>query len=478
MFGLSKSFYAKIFLLFIVTTLALYGINQLLIGQIGRSEMRKVFSERQINEHLRWGKKFTASLTDNELEKDLLKAMHVVQSNEIHIFTATPETGKIIKRIDFLIPEQFQNIKIQNLSSLDGTPDIQTALINFDGEEWNAVKLTTPKKVIVSLVNSQAADRHMEEFMLVRMRTIKQIFPFAMAMSLLAAFFAARKILAPIKRIQTSLREVDTRDLATRVPYRGEDNEFREFINVFNSMLERIERGFLQASRFSSDAAHELRTPLTIMQGYVERAINETESGSKIQMQLRMISDEIDRLSSITQKLLLLAQADALQLKIDFQIINASDMLEEIREDISLLDPPLNIRGVIQKQLLFETDRALFQQLLNNLLTNAVKYNTPNGWLDLAAWSADDKLHIRLSNPTESIDNDFAGKAFDRFSRGDSSHNRRIDGTGLGLSLCREIALAHNGKLTFDIFDQRIVTVEFTAPLKQTGKFVYKQITQ
>ena len=107
MFGLSKSFYAKIFLLFIVTTLALYGINQLLIGQIGRSEMRKVFSELQINEHLRWGKKFTASLTDNELEKDLLKAMHVVQFNEKHIFTVTPETGKIIKRIDFLIPEQF-----------------------------------------------------------------------------------------------------------------------------------------------------------------------------------------------------------------------------------------------------------------------------------------------------------------------------------------------------------------------------------
>ncbi len=96
------------------------------------------------------------------------------------------------------------------------------------------------------------------------------------------------------------------------------------------------------------------------MQGYVERAINETESGSKIRLQLRMISDEIDRLSSITQKLLLLAQADALQLKIDFQIINASDMLEEIREDISLLDPPLNIHGAIQKQLLFDTDRALF----------------------------------------------------------------------------------------------------------------------
>ena len=75
------------------------------------------------------------------------------------------------------------------------------------------------------------------------------------------------------------------------------------------------------------------------------------------------------------------------------------------------------------------------------------------------------------------MDTDFASKAFDRFSRGDGSHSRRIDGTGLGLSICREIALAHGGELSFDIFDHTIVTVELTAPLKQSSKFVHKQIT-
>jgi signal transduction histidine kinase len=308
----------------------------------------------------------------------------------------------------------------------------------------------------------------MEDFLEVRMRTIKQIFPFSLAMSILAAFFVTRKTLAPIKRIQASLRAVDTRDLTTRVPHQGEDTEFREFIDVFNNMLARLERGFLQASRFSSDAAHELRTPLTIMQGYVERAIHESEPGSKIQIQLRMISDEIDRLSSITQKLLLLAQADGGQLKLDFEFINVSDVLNELVEDMSLLDPPIITRGKIQKKLMFETDRALFQQLMNNLFTNAVKYNIPEGWIDITAWTEENKLHIRLSNPTDSITEEFASKAFDRFSRGDGAHNRKVDGTGLGLSLCREIAHAHQGELTFNAIDQKMVTVEFTAPLKNS----------
>ena len=468
MFDLSKSFYAKVFLLFIVTTLAMFVLNQLLIGRIGGNQMRKVFIERQINANLRWAKESLSEKTDDELKEELLKTINIARPNEVRLFTAIPEKNKNYSFSNLPFSEKFQLTKIAIPESDEEAPEIERAIITFENMEWNATKLVTPQVIIVSLVNTEAAGRHMEDFMEVRIRTIKQIFPFSLAMSILAAFFVTRKTLAPIKRIQASLRAVETRDLNTRVHHQDEDKEFREFIDVFNNMLARLERGFLQASRFSSDAAHELRTPLTIMQGYVERAIGEAESGSKIQIQLRMISDEIERLSSITQKLLLLAQADGGQLKLDFEFINVSDVLDELVEDMSLFHPPLISRGKIQKKLMLETDRALFQQLMNNLFTNAVKYNVPNGWIDIAAWSEAGEIHIRLSNPTDCISEDFASKAFDRFSRGDGAHNRKIDGTGLGLSLCREIAHAHQGKLSFDVFDQRIVTVEFTAPLKNS----------
>ena len=468
MFGLSKSFYAKVFLLFIATTLGMYILNQLLVGRIGGDQMRKVFIERQINANLRWAKEPLIEKTDDELKEELLDTIHIARPDEVRIFTAIPETSKSYAFNNLPFIEKFQEIKLAIHESDDETPEIERALITYENAQWNATKLIAPNKIIVTLVNTQAAGRHMEDFLEVRMRTIKQIFPFSLTMSILAAFFVTRKTLSPIKRIQASLRAVDTRDLTTRVPYQGEDKEFREFIDVFNNMLARLERGFLQASRFSSDAAHELRTPLTIMQGYVERAIVETEPGSKIQIQLRLISDEIERLSSITQKLLLLAQADGGQLKLDFEFINVSDMLGELVEDMGLLEPPITTRGKIQKKILFETDRALFQQLLNNLFTNAVKYNVPNGWIDVTAWTEQDNLHIRLSNPTDSISEDFASKAFDRFSRGDGAHNRKIDGTGLGLSLCREITHAHQGKLSFDVIDKHSVTIEFIAPLKNS----------
>ena len=468
MFGLSKSFYSKVFLLFIVTTLGMYVLNQLLVGRIGGGQMRKVFIERQINVNLGWEKELLSEKTDDEIKEELLDAINIARPYEVRIFTAIPEKNKYYSFTDLPFSEKFQDAKVVIPEPDDDTPQVERAIITFENKEWNATKLVTPQKIIVTLVNVQAAGRHMEDFLEVRMRTIKQIFPFSLAMSILAAFFVTRKTLNPIQRIQASLRAVDTRDLTTRVPHLGEDREFREFIDVFNNMLARLERGFLQAARFSSDAAHELRTPLTIMQGYVERAIDETEPGSKIQIQLRLISDEIELLSSITQKLLLLAQADGSQLKLDFEFINASDVLDELVEDTSLLDPPITTRGKIQKKLMFETDRALFRQLINNLFTNAVKYNVSNGWIDISAWSESDVLHIRFTNPTDSISQDFASKAFDRFSRGDGAHNRTVDGTGLGLSLCREIAHAHQGELTFDIFDQRIVTVEFTVPLKNS----------
>ena len=76
-------------------------------------------------------------------------------------------------------------------------------------------------------------------------------------------------------------------------------------------MLERLERSFKQASRFSGDAAHELKTPLTILQGELERTLQQAELGSEVQQRLSNLLDEVRRLSGIVRKLLLLSLADA-----------------------------------------------------------------------------------------------------------------------------------------------------------------------
>lgn len=127
----------------------------------------------------------------------------------------------------------------------------------------------------------------------------------------IGAWLLSGRALAPVEKLSDAMQTVGAQGLDRRIPFDGEDREFRRLIEAFNSMLERLERSFAQASRFSADAAHELKTPLAILQGQLERAIAEAESGSPLQKNLADILDEVQRLSVISRKLLLLSLADA-----------------------------------------------------------------------------------------------------------------------------------------------------------------------
>lgn len=463
--GITRSFYGKVFLMFSISLLTLYVFNQSMITWFGSSEVRKIFIERQLAQNLSWSQRASLPEDTDALKFEMLNSMRGARQEEVMIFSAPLETATSTINERYLLPDTLGDIKITPSSTSIHFPLISQALVEFNGERWDATRLIAADRIIVSLINKSADDRSIEEFMNFRARMVRQIMPITLLLAIGCAFFLSRRVLAPTLRIQKSLREIDYHDLRLRVPTRGEDKEFIEFIHTFNDMLARLEKGFLQTSRFSSDAAHELRTPLTIMQGYVERLINEAAPASHLQTQLCLIADEIERLTSITDKLLLLAQADAGRLQMDFQIVNVSDMLDEIRSDSAMLDPPLELRGRVQKNLLLRTDRVLFQQMLNNLFSNAVKYNEPDGWIEISAWATADKLHVRFANASQPLSEEFIDKVFDRFSRADTSRSRRIDGTGLGLSLCREIALANNGELTLNVDHHRQVVVEFVAPL-------------
>lgn len=465
MLSLSRSFYVRVFLMFMAGILTLYAFNQTMIAGIAEGEVSRMFRDRVVETSLQWNKDKSLSLDAHTLKETLVDALDGASSDDVMIFTAPIDAAGAYKRDQFFIPDSAGKRTITPAPVTEHFPLISHALVTLGDSQWNATKLIAPSGIIISLVSASAGPRQVDGFLEFRSRMVRKVFPFTLLVTIIVAFVISYRVLAPVRRIQKSLRGMDSRDLGMRMPAQGEVTEFREFIQGFNDMLERLERGFLQASRFSSDAAHELRTPLTIMQGHIERAIIEAEPGSKLQAQLRLVGDEIERLASITQKLLLLAQADAGRLSLDSETINVSELLEEMRLDMAMLEPPLEVRGTIEQALLLNTDRALFQQMLNNLFSNAVKYNEPNGWIDISAWSAQGQLHIRFSNPTQPLSDEFAAKVFERFSRGDESHSRRIDGTGLGLSLCREIAIANGGCLTFRIHEQRTVSVEFIAPL-------------
>ncbi len=464
---LTRSFYVKVFIMFMATILTLYTLNQVAINVFGPLQMKAILDDRLVDTCLRWSQAPRLA-SDDVLKGELLASLKSAHADEVRIFTmplASLDSDGGRDSHAFPLPPAMDIATFERLPADRHFPLIERAVITADGTRWNAASAITQDRMVVSLVSTAVSERYVAEFLEFRDRMIHRVLPLTLTVFICCTLFMTRQVLSPIQRVQRSLRELDYRDLGVRLPARGEDNEFRAFIETFNTMLERLQRGFLQASRFSSDAAHELRTPLTIMQGHVERMLLESEPGSRQQAQLRLICDEIERLSGITQKLLLLAQADAGRLPIDAEPVNISDMLEAMRGDLAMLEPPLETRGRVMPGLWLNTDRSLLLQMFNNLFTNAVKYNEPDGWIDISAWAAHGQLHVRFTNPTQPLPEGFEAKVFERFSRGDAAHSRRIDGTGLGLSLCREIAAANGGMLSFRVRDRALVEVEFVAVL-------------
>lgn len=287
------------------------------------------------------------------------------------------------------------------------------------------------------------------------MLAIRQAFllavPFALLLIGIGAAILSGRALAPLRSLTNTMQQVTAKGLHQRIEHSNEDKEFLELIAVFNAMLERLERSFFQASRFSADAAHELKTPLAILQGQIEQTMAQVEAGSAVQVRLSSVLDEIQRLSAISRKLLLLSLADAGRLRLHKVRFNLSQALENLLEDAQMLAPQLEISGEISPNLLIEADADLLLQVLHNLLSNAIKYNfsakQQQGWIQINAYRQQNRIEVAISNTAAPITDAEQARLFERFYRVDSAHGRQTDGVGLGLSLSREIALAHGGDL-------------------------------
>jgi len=274
--------------------------------------------------------------------------------------------------------------------------------------------------------------------------------PVALLLLAFGGWLIAHRALRPVKVIAETAGSITTMGLGRRIPRTDADREFAGLIDVINGMLDRLEKSFQQAVRFSGDAAHELKTPLTILQGQLEQALQEAPAGSEMQQRYSGLLEEVRRLASITRKLLLLSQADSGRMKLNLLPFDLSSALESISEDAAILAPDLTLEKRIEPGMRVMADADLINQVLQNLLTNAIKYNEKNGWIRFDLHAQGDKAEFVISNSGEEIPEAETEMIFDRFYRVNKSRNREIDGAGLGLSLAREIVIAHKGELRLE----------------------------
>lgn len=326
---------------------------------------------------------------------------------------------------------------------------------------WRIGAAKFPNTQIAIAISQQAVNQEMA--------TIQNIFlvsiPVALFIVAVGAWLISGGALRPINQLTGVIQQVTVKGLDQRIPVGTTDVEFVELIQVFNQMLERLERSFTQASRFSADAAHELKTPLTILQGELERTLQQVDSGSELQQRLSNLLDEVRRLSGIMRKLLLLSLADAGQMSLYLVEVDMSQLLMEMVEDVELLAPHLSVQTDIPAGLKVKGDRDLLIQVLQNLLSNAIKYNLADGWMMIYAETRSKNLYITVVNASQEIPASDRARLFDRFYRGDPARKRQVEGIGLGLSLAREIARAHHGNLTLNPVSEAQTAFTLTLPM-------------
>lgn len=276
-----------------------------------------------------------------------------------------------------------------------------------------------------------------------------------MAVALLAALAWAgarltRKLFVAIENIVDQARVIEDGNLHRRLPHPGGDDEVGHLVTTLNAMLERIEHAFDAQRRFTADASHELRSPLSRLRAEIEITLRRPRESGDYVAALRSCLDEVERLTTLVEELLMLARIDAGQERGHERGAALVSLAALAREAVEQVAPRAGARGidiVLADELPrpIDVDGAALALVLRNLLDNAVKFSPPGGHIDVVLAAGADAVLVTVADQGPGIADDELPFLFDRFFRGEGARAGGVDGVGLGLTLCQSILRAYGG---------------------------------
>jgi signal transduction histidine kinase len=251
------------------------------------------------------------------------------------------------------------------------------------------------------------------------------------------------------------------------LPRTGNGDEVDRLSEVLNATTRRLDDSFQRVREFTLHASHELKTPLTVIRSELETALADGEQNERARERTASLLEEIGRLTHIVDSLTFLTKADAGQLKMKKSPVVLDELLRESVEDIQALAHPAEINVQLEEcsRARVLGDRQRLRQLLLILADNATKYNRPRGRVDLSLRVEGDTARLSIANTGVVIPPDVLERVFERFYRGDASHNGEVDGCGLGLSIARWIVNTHDGDISITSGANGLTTVIVKFPV-------------
>jgi signal transduction histidine kinase len=274
-------------------------------------------------------------------------------------------------------------------------------------------------------------------------------------------------MMSPIGALARAARRLGHGDLSQRVRLQGE-GEVEGLAQAFNSMAAELEYAEQLRRNMVADVAHELRTPLSNIQGYLE-AIRDGVIGPDAAA-IRSLDEEARLLSRLVNELQELSLAEAGELKLVYQ---AEDIADLVRQAVSPWQPQLIAREIslsvnLPDNLpLVNIDWQRVNQVLHNILENAMAHTPKGGAIDVAASEKDKWVEVSVSDTGEGIPAEDLPHIFERFYRVDKSRARATGGSGLGLTIAKRLVEAHGGAITVQSRVGEGSRFSFTLPIAE-----------
>lgn len=216
--------------------------------------------------------------------------------------------------------------------------------------------------------------------------------------------------------------------------------------------------------RFTSDVSHELRTPLSAIKGFSEIMLRDENMSKENRLEfIGLINKESERMETIINDLMIISRLD----RIDYELnLNKLDIKSVIEESVSLLDSKYKDKGLDKimqvESCVFEFDKVKISQVVINIVKNAINY-TDNGFVKVKGYREEERYILKISDSGIGINKKNQDKIFTRFYRVDKARSRDTGGSGLGLSISKNVIIKHGGKI--DVKSKTDEGSEFTITL-------------
>ena len=259
------------------------------------------------------------------------------------------------------------------------------------------------------------------------------------------------RAIRPIRHLIQTVRDIlKTGKMSLRVPVRRERGELYELVSLFNQMLDRNDL-VIQAMHNSLDnVAHDLRTPMTRLRGVAEFALQEPGDPNACREALADCMEESERVLTMLNALMDVAEAETGVMRLEMTEVSVPQLINSVVDlyEVVAEEKGITVNKELPGELLINADRTRFQQVIGNLLDNALKYSDQGQEIEICAWEEEDYALISVSDQGMGIPANEIKKIWDRLYRGDHSRSRR--GLGLGLSFVRAIVHAHGGEVSVE----------------------------